>query len=89
MGFVGFSLSTFLMKHKLFLFYYKADLCPAEVGGIEQGMGAFLSVQNLGSGLGLKEPCLEGMGRPGEHLYLCVQGGWKGRPASSSPCPPR
>lgn len=33
-----FSLSTFLMKCKLFLFYYKADLCQAGVGGIEQDM---------------------------------------------------
>ena len=31
------------MKLKLFLFYYKADLCPAGVGGIEENMGGFLS----------------------------------------------
>ena len=31
-----FSLSTFLMKLKLLLFYYKADLCPAGLGELRR-----------------------------------------------------
>lgn len=72
-----FSLSTFLMKCKLFLFYYKADLCPSGVGGIEQNMGGFLSVQNLGWGLGLKEPFLVSIGGYGEawkaFVFVCAR----------------
>ena len=65
------------MKCKLFLFYYKADLCQAGVGGIEQDMGGFLSVQNLGWGLGLEEPGLVSIGGYGEawraFVFVCAR----------------
>ena len=44
----------------------------SRAGGIEENMGSFLSVQNLGWGLDLKEPCLVSTGGYGEVESICV-----------------